>query len=289
MSNLQTINFHNHNLYLVEHNGQPFTPMRPIVEGMGMDWASQFRKLQANSKRWGTVVIKATVAGDKKMREMLSMPVRKLPAFMASIHPSKVKPELRETIELYQEECDDALWSYWSKGHAVNPRIDRITPEQKGILHAIMDRRCANVPASKQGAVRSRLWRAINRHNGVNSYHETPASAFEDTKAMIESMDIKSGEIVEQKVTYLRPVTIQQAELRNKRFMLAYDHEGKESLTEIPDEAFVMSIPQMLKAVAQDECTYLSTDQIADAISTLTKRMRARCNWYQNRCKALTA
>ena len=62
------------------------------------------------------------VAEDGKKREMLSMPLRKLPAFMASINPSRGKPELKETIELYQEECDDALWDYWNKGQATNPR-----------------------------------------------------------------------------------------------------------------------------------------------------------------------
>ena len=31
-----------------------------------------------------------------------------------TISPNKVKPELKDTIIKYQDECDDALWSYWS-------------------------------------------------------------------------------------------------------------------------------------------------------------------------------
>ncbi len=46
------------------------------------------------------------------------MPVRKLPAFFTSINPNKVRPELRDRIRLYQDECDDALWNYWTKGQA---------------------------------------------------------------------------------------------------------------------------------------------------------------------------
>lgn len=44
---VSTINvpFHGAELYVVNHNGEPYTPMKPIVEGMGMDWASQFTKL----------------------------------------------------------------------------------------------------------------------------------------------------------------------------------------------------------------------------------------------------
>lgn len=45
---VSTINvpFHGAELYVVNHNGEPYTPMKPIVEGMGMDWASQFTKLK---------------------------------------------------------------------------------------------------------------------------------------------------------------------------------------------------------------------------------------------------
>ena len=51
-------------------------------------------------------------------QDTLCMPVRKLPAFFASINPNKVRPELRDRIRLYQDECDDALWNYWTKGQA---------------------------------------------------------------------------------------------------------------------------------------------------------------------------
>ncbi|MFX6152907.1 phage antirepressor N-terminal domain-containing protein, partial [Acinetobacter baumannii] len=43
-----TVPFHNAELYLVEHDGQPYTPMKPIVEGMGLAWQSQLAKLNAN-------------------------------------------------------------------------------------------------------------------------------------------------------------------------------------------------------------------------------------------------
>ena len=55
--------FHGAELFVVEHSGQPFAPMRPIVEGMGIDWASQFVKLK---QRFSTSVVEITtqVFGD---------------------------------------------------------------------------------------------------------------------------------------------------------------------------------------------------------------------------------
>ena len=123
MCTLSPFSFHGDTIFCIDYQNQPFTPMRPIVENMGLGWASQSQKLNANKERW-TVTNIVTVAQDGVEREMLSMPVRKLPAWLNSINPKKVAPELRERIELYQAECDDALWNYWMNG-----RAERATPE----------------------------------------------------------------------------------------------------------------------------------------------------------------
>ena len=52
-----TVPFHGAELYVVEHNGQPYTPMKPVVTGMGLDWAAQFSKLKSNPVRWGIAEI----------------------------------------------------------------------------------------------------------------------------------------------------------------------------------------------------------------------------------------
>lgn len=126
MSNkLLPVSFHNDTLFIVEHNQEAYTPVKPIIKNMGLDWASQYTKLQKFSERW-TIVMITTVAEDGRDRETLCMPVRKLPAFLATINPSKVKPHLREKIITYQNECDDVLWNYWSKGHALQSNSEAI-------------------------------------------------------------------------------------------------------------------------------------------------------------------
>lgn len=114
---ISPVTFHGDTIFCVEHDEQPYTPVRPIIENMGLDWASQSVKLNANRERWGVVII-TTVAGDGKDREMMCIPVRKLPAFLASINPNKVAEHLRAKLEVYQNECDDALWNYWTQGVA---------------------------------------------------------------------------------------------------------------------------------------------------------------------------
>lgn len=114
--------FRNTTLTLIDHNGEPYVAMRPLTEAMGMDWKSQFDKiLRAGSRFVSTVVVITTVAEDGKQRKMICLPLRKLTGWLMTISPNKVRADLRERIQAYQAECDDALWKYWTQGHASRP------------------------------------------------------------------------------------------------------------------------------------------------------------------------
>ena len=118
-------------LYVADVNGEPYVPMRPIVEGMGLDWASQFTKLKGS--RFDTTVVEiTTVAEDGKQRLMTCMPLRKLPGWLMSIHANKVRADLRERIVQYQNECDDVLWRHWQNragGPSAEASSERACPE----------------------------------------------------------------------------------------------------------------------------------------------------------------
>lgn len=113
-ASLVPVNFHGDQLFLVEHNGQPYVPMRRVVENIGLDWSSQRVKLQEGRLKRGVAII--TTPSKQGTQQTLCLSLRKLPAWLMSISPNKVAPHLREKIELYQEECDEVLWQYWSSG-----------------------------------------------------------------------------------------------------------------------------------------------------------------------------
>ncbi len=120
MAALLPVPFHGETLYLVEHEGEPFAPIKPICEAIGLDVTAQQSKLSGAKARWGTRLIPATGA-DRKKYNMLCLPMRKLSGWLASINGPRIKPEIREKLIAYQNECDDALWRYWSEGHASRP------------------------------------------------------------------------------------------------------------------------------------------------------------------------
>lgn len=135
--------FHGNDLYVVNHNGEPYTPMKPIVEGMNMAWKPQFIKLKQRFN--STITEMVIVAEDGKSRKMLCLPLRKLAGWLQTINPSKVKSEIRDKVVQYQEECDDVLYDYWTKGIAVNPRTQKA---ERSIMHEL-NAACADLKSDK--------------------------------------------------------------------------------------------------------------------------------------------
>lgn len=126
---LQTVEFNGDNLVTFQVGGEPHVAMRPIVENLGLSWASQTVKLNDQRAKFNCCDIE-TVGADGKQRSMLAIPTKRLTLWLASINPNKIKNAAkRQKIELYQEECAEALYSYWHTGIAVRGDMDGIVTE----------------------------------------------------------------------------------------------------------------------------------------------------------------
>lgn len=169
-SELLPVKFHGDTLFCLTYQEQPFTPMKPLVENIGLAWQSQCQKLNANKERWGVTNI--VIPSDSGDQEMVCMPVRKLPAYMNSINPKKVRAELRAKIELYQNESDDALWKYWTDGQAVRQSAhhDTLTATEQAQLQAIVQAKAGMVPADMQRKAFAEMWTRFNRHFRIARY-----------------------------------------------------------------------------------------------------------------------
>lgn len=107
MNAIVKVPFYGDELTAVETAEATFVAVRPICDRLGLDWSAQFRKLTKAERRWSVAVMATeTAAGE---RESVCIPVSKLFGWLASIEPSRVKPELRERLELYQDEADAVL------------------------------------------------------------------------------------------------------------------------------------------------------------------------------------
>lgn len=171
----RTINvpFYGNSLFVVEHNGEPYTPMKPIIDGMGMDWASQFTKLK---QRFKTSIVKITMQlpGDNQRRDIICLALRKLAGWLQTISANKVRPEIREKVIQYQEECDDVLYEYWTKGEVKNPRKKTTVDERTPLRDAV------NMLVSKKHLMYPEAYAMIHQRFNVESIEDLEATQIPD-------------------------------------------------------------------------------------------------------------
>lgn len=199
---LMPVEFAGATLYIINNENQPYVPMRPIVEGIGLAWQSQLEKLKGNDRRFCITEIVTQMPGDDQTRSVSCIPLRKLPGWMMTIYPNKVKDvAVREKVIAYQNECDDVLWDYWNKATAQlpsNPRqlpSEYISPAQKQHLKELVD---IIVASGKQDYPST--WARFQRKFKVNKYEFLSPTQFDDAVAYLQGkMDGQSMAALVQK------------------------------------------------------------------------------------------
>src|SRR3712207_1612502 len=90
--------------------GDIYVPIRTIAEFLGLDWSSQYKRIQRDevlAERGRMVVITGT---DGRPRPMFSLPLDLLPGWLFGITASRVRPELAPKLKRYRQECFRVLW-----------------------------------------------------------------------------------------------------------------------------------------------------------------------------------
>ena len=118
-------------------DGKERTTVRKIVGSLGLDYATQYRKLRA--AHWAGIVIMTMPDERGRPQGHATIPVDSLPMWMATINPRKVAPELRPKIELYQREAKQVLadWFLRKQGPAVAQPTSAVLSE--GIILALVE------------------------------------------------------------------------------------------------------------------------------------------------------
>jgi hypothetical protein len=100
---------------VADDRGGVFVSVRRVCDALGLAVQPQLAKLWA--KPWATVTFIVTVAEDGKNRETAMLDLDALPMWLATIEPSRVAPEAREKLVLYQREAARVL-----RDHFFGPR-----------------------------------------------------------------------------------------------------------------------------------------------------------------------
>lgn len=111
--NTHEINFEDNPVTVVEKNGRYFPALKPVFEGMGVDWKGQYQKLKDDVVISSVMEIRPTTGRDGKQYEMVCIPLEYLNGVLFKINPSRCPAETRERVVLYQKECYRALHDHF--------------------------------------------------------------------------------------------------------------------------------------------------------------------------------
>lgn len=115
MSEIQrgVVTFNNRQLTTLKQGDQVFVAMKPVVEGMGLNWDSQRKRIRRDPILSPVAVMMTGTGSDGKSYDLLCLPLDKLSGWLLGIDVNRVRPELKDTIIEYQKHHYDVLFSYW--------------------------------------------------------------------------------------------------------------------------------------------------------------------------------
>lgn len=181
--NTTSLPFHGQHIITAMAAGISYVAMKPIVENIGLDWASQFVKLKKQGEKFGCCDI--TIPSLGGLQRMLCLPLKKLNGWLFSINPAKVRDDIRDRLIRYQEECFTALHDYWTKGAAVRTAsetsVDDRTP-LRGIVNRIM---------GKYGMTYQAVYKMVHKEFGVKHIDEL------SPKQTAEAIEYLAGKVIE--------------------------------------------------------------------------------------------
>jgi len=132
MSKLTTIDFHGAKLVAIagDRPENTLVAMPPIVEGMGLNWEGQRKKIMAHPvlSKGASVTVVPSEGGPQ---EMTCLSLDLLNFWLATIHPDRIKDEaVRAKVIEYQTECARVLFNHFF-GKAI-AQGDHLTAQQTG-------------------------------------------------------------------------------------------------------------------------------------------------------------
>ena len=203
---LETIQFHNQQLIVLNHENKPYIAMKPVCENIGLDWAAQLKRIKRHQVLSSGMVM-MTTPSKQGLQEYVCLPISMLNGWLFGIDTNRVKPEIRQILEQYQLECFDVLYNHFM------PKVaqqfpNTISPEQQQQI---------------QQAVNERVYRTGERHQAVYSkfhqqfkiprYQDLPASKFDEAIQWlggVHSRDFRAVNIDNLKRQYNYLATIQE-------------------------------------------------------------------------------
>lgn len=114
MGDIVTVNFRGDTLYGFRADDGVFIALKPIVEGMGMSWGSQYNRVMRDPILSEAVSVMKMPFGAGGGQEAVCLKEDLIQGFLFTIDSARIKnDEVRERVILYQRECYGVLHDHF--------------------------------------------------------------------------------------------------------------------------------------------------------------------------------
>lgn len=123
---LQTFSF---NGDVIEVTLDKYVAIKSICKAIGLKYETQFSKLKSDPT-YEAKLLKVQTSGG--VQEVFCIPLDKLNGWLFSINPNKTKPEVREKLIRYKQECFRVLYEHFNKNARLKPTYPQLNNTIKG-------------------------------------------------------------------------------------------------------------------------------------------------------------
>ncbi|XKM12656.1 phage antirepressor N-terminal domain-containing protein [Orbaceae bacterium ac157xtp] len=171
---LETIQFHNQSLIVLNHQDKPYVAIKPICENIGLDWEAQRQRIKRNEILNSTAFMIKVVAKDGKNREVLCLPLGYINGWLFGIETSRVKPEIKPLLKQYQLECFDVLYNHFM------PKVAQQYPNTISAEQQQMIKRAVQERSYRTGEHYQAIYTKFYEYFKIPRYQDLPAIKFEE-------------------------------------------------------------------------------------------------------------
>lgn len=86
VSTVATVTFHGHDLITLQHEGETFAALKPIVEAIGLQWEAQLKRIKRQPILATSMsMMDIQMPGDDQRRELVFLPLKLLNGWLFGI------------------------------------------------------------------------------------------------------------------------------------------------------------------------------------------------------------
>jgi hypothetical protein len=130
MGTITTVNFRSDTLFAVERDDGVWVAIKPICDSLGIDWKGQRDRIARNHvlSKGRCVMPLPSVGGTQ---ETVCLRLDLINGWLLGIDPDRVKPEAKDAVIAYQEECFAVLFRHFY-GRGLDQRTAGLAEQPNG-------------------------------------------------------------------------------------------------------------------------------------------------------------